>query len=152
MILYTARPLAEKNEGHQLMAHRGPGRWGFLTKTEQTFSGPAPSQQARGCSGPHRSLGDGARVGSSVAAGGPLQGRVKVALSVFQSMLGTAFPSLPQTRRPSPMMHNPSWARVMATFTWWGSTTKPRNFLSQLLVGRWSISLLGHVRTVLTIT
>lgn len=99
MILYTPRPLAEKNEGHQLMAHRGPGRWGFLTKTEQTFSGPAPSQQARGCSGPHRSLGDGARVGSSVAAGGPLQGRVKVALSVFQSMLGTAFPSLPQ---PSP--------------------------------------------------
>lgn len=91
-------------------------------------------------------------MGSSVAVDGPLQGRVKVALSFALSMLGTAFPSLPQTHKPSPMMHNPSWARVMATFTWWGSTTKPRNFLSQLLVGLWSTSLPGHVRTVLTIT
>lgn len=52
----------------------------------------------------------------------------------------------------SPMRQSPSWARVRATFTWLGSTTKPRNRFSQLFVGRWSRSLSGQERTVLTST
>lgn len=47
-------------------------------------------------------------------------------------------------------MHNPSWARVMATFTWLGSVMKPRCFACQALPRlEWSFSTEGsQVRTV----
>lgn len=51
-----------------------------------------------------------------------------------------------------PIMQSPSWARVMATLTWFGSVTKPRCFFCQLLVGFLSISCREQERTVDRIT